>query len=1231
MTSWIDITENDNYSLDHFLIPAHYAEDVESVMIPHGLIADRVEKLADSIARDCTQPLVACCVLKGASVFFADLMKVLKKLKNANNKSIPLSFEFIKVKSYINDESTGDVRISLTEDEMASFKGKDLLIVEDIVDSGATMVALIKRLKQYEPASIKVVSLLLKKTERSNKYIPDYVGFAIPDLFVVGYALDYNEVFRDLDHICVISEVGKVKYSTQSMAAILDISAYSDPTLLTVPTVPELQSRQSRSSKTSKRTTIKDVKLDLESLSDYVELQTGVTYQMKVAKSCQSLLQHCENVIIKVNLLGIHIADAASSNIICVHPLEQILKFSHNKSKQSFSYTYVDFDGHLSDFRFISEEYLTVFEKIERAIQVVIKIKTGYFDSLPVDTDLDAAKNILREEEGLGRFHGHDHSHSHEAKLSFYSNGTATGLAANTGKYSGPEDSTDNLEPRISGGYDGNKTLEVEPVTKQSIFYGHETEGHNEIDVNQNSSDTLGRKKTKKPRPMSYVISNVQLFGLSYSEKEESNSHSNSQQLQQQSDSVDGKDLKHRFNKFTNALKGLFTKPKGSDSTLDMSKTPTLSRSLQSLSPGDQEEPGSASRETFVAPKCVLVDADNGHSSKKAQKDLYHSLRNPFAKKDTKKQSPKVTFQSQSQPQVSSHEHLENSQHQQQQQQQSSSSPNTSSKNVAHIYTPSNPLFVEAPPLIIKHPKQARESIKSGTLTQLIQYLLDGDADNNYISSFLLTYRGFTQPITFLSTMEEILKQSIKEIYSGNAATPNTELLHRLVYILKRWAGDYPNDLWCPKVQPALEKLLGLLDIVDTTGESNQVRQILKVEIARVGSNSVTKKNAADTKEFLVGFDLTRLSAKKMAQQITLGKKLGGPFSIYNFIDRFNTISFWVATVIISTDDLRHRIDVLEKLIKIAYKTLEYQNYNGAYAILSGLSTAAVDRLKKTWDGLSSKHVVAFQEIQEKLSYKQNYKVYRELLESNKPPVIPILSLIMKDLTFTNEVNSGRLESGLINFEKFRRIYDLVSKVHTFQRHLPVLSEVNLLRLSKLLEPSTKASMGGCSSAGNLVTVPLNSSPLPAAPSSTLGGANTGQTKGSGTDSAPSQPLSQQPVRRARTQNFKGNGKRAAGYRTAFLGILDGNSASGPRSTAETTVTSTPTPTTTVGAEESQIPEELLSKPEGNIENGMHRSTSLPTALSLSASFTAESQTLKDVNAKKNKRFSATLEATPIF
>ncbi|CAO3563776.1 unnamed protein product [Mortierella alpina] len=178
---WIDInTESFQYSLDHFVIPDHYETALQSVLIPHGVIMDRVEKLAKLIVQEATGPLV-----------------------------------FIKVKSY-SGETSGNVKLSLTDEECKEFSGKNILIVEDIIDTGKTMVQLLAKLKKFSPESVKVASLLIKKTPLSNGYIPDYVGFAIPNAFVVGYALDYNEYFRDLDHICVISDVGKEKYAIKN-------------------------------------------------------------------------------------------------------------------------------------------------------------------------------------------------------------------------------------------------------------------------------------------------------------------------------------------------------------------------------------------------------------------------------------------------------------------------------------------------------------------------------------------------------------------------------------------------------------------------------------------------------------------------------------------------------------------------------------------------------------------------------------------------------------------------------------------------------------------------------------------------------------------------------------------------------------------------------------------------------------------------------------------------------
>ena len=108
--------------------------------------------------------------------------------------------------------STGEVKI-IGMDDLNVLKGKNVLIVEDIIDTGRTMKKLLKLLKEYEPKSLNVACLLRKRTPLSDGYAPHYVGFEIPDKFVVGYALDYNEYFRDLAHICAINEYGKEKYS----------------------------------------------------------------------------------------------------------------------------------------------------------------------------------------------------------------------------------------------------------------------------------------------------------------------------------------------------------------------------------------------------------------------------------------------------------------------------------------------------------------------------------------------------------------------------------------------------------------------------------------------------------------------------------------------------------------------------------------------------------------------------------------------------------------------------------------------------------------------------------------------------------------------------------------------------------------------------------------------------------------------------------------------------------
>ena len=202
------------FPLDKFCIPRHYKDDLDYVMIPHGLIQDRVEKLAEEIVKETSDgSLIACCLLKGGFLFYSDLIKCIKnkrKIVNSEQEQVRLQLEFIKCKSYHNTGSTGKVEIEGID--LSDIKGKHVLLVEDIIDTGTTMKSVLAKIEGYGPKSVKVVSLLVKRTELSNGYVPDYYGFSIPDVFCVGYCMDYNEYFRDLDHICAINDKGINKY-----------------------------------------------------------------------------------------------------------------------------------------------------------------------------------------------------------------------------------------------------------------------------------------------------------------------------------------------------------------------------------------------------------------------------------------------------------------------------------------------------------------------------------------------------------------------------------------------------------------------------------------------------------------------------------------------------------------------------------------------------------------------------------------------------------------------------------------------------------------------------------------------------------------------------------------------------------------------------------------------------------------------------------------------------------
>ncbi|MGI6010773.1 MAG: hypoxanthine phosphoribosyltransferase [Ruminococcus sp.] len=171
-------------------------KDKISVMLAEDAVDQRIQELGRQISQDYAgKEIHLICILKGSVFFTCELAKRI---------TVPVSLDFMSVSSYGDGtSSSGVVKISKDLDE--PLEGKDVLIVEDIIDSGRTLSYLIEILKQRNPRSLKLCTLLDKPDRRVVENVTvDYTGFAIPDEFVVGYGLDYAQKYRNLPYIGVI-------------------------------------------------------------------------------------------------------------------------------------------------------------------------------------------------------------------------------------------------------------------------------------------------------------------------------------------------------------------------------------------------------------------------------------------------------------------------------------------------------------------------------------------------------------------------------------------------------------------------------------------------------------------------------------------------------------------------------------------------------------------------------------------------------------------------------------------------------------------------------------------------------------------------------------------------------------------------------------------------------------------------------------------------------------------
>mmetsp|Transcript_40245 Transcript_40245/g.45791 ORF Transcript_40245/g.45791 Transcript_40245/m.45791 type:complete len:216 (-) Transcript_40245:314-961(-) len=200
----IDVLDEPQICLkENLLYPKEYEGHFEQLMLSREMILSVVELLAQKINEDYAGkfPMIVC-VLKGGNSFYQNLLEALQKLK------LGYTIEFLRVSSYEGTSSTGSVSISDTK-MYDSLLGRHVILVEDIVDTGTTLSKLLPTIhEKCKVKSLEVCSLLQKKLKEPPKIKAKYTGLLIPDKFIIGYGLDYNELYRDLRDIWIISKAG---------------------------------------------------------------------------------------------------------------------------------------------------------------------------------------------------------------------------------------------------------------------------------------------------------------------------------------------------------------------------------------------------------------------------------------------------------------------------------------------------------------------------------------------------------------------------------------------------------------------------------------------------------------------------------------------------------------------------------------------------------------------------------------------------------------------------------------------------------------------------------------------------------------------------------------------------------------------------------------------------------------------------------------------------------------
>lgn len=205
---YIFVNDEDYVIPSLFSIPSHYAPYIGGVFVSKGLIQDRIKKISEDVMNHFQDnPITILVVLRGAFRYAKDLIEAIDSLPNPNFRHYNL--EFIRARSYVNNVQQEVVVEGL---DSLDLEGKHVLIVEDLVDRGKTLSRVVELVRAKNPADLKISVLAFKRNPVNQWIVPDFIGFSLPNDWIIGYHIDYNNHFRDLPHICKLNDHGIEKF-----------------------------------------------------------------------------------------------------------------------------------------------------------------------------------------------------------------------------------------------------------------------------------------------------------------------------------------------------------------------------------------------------------------------------------------------------------------------------------------------------------------------------------------------------------------------------------------------------------------------------------------------------------------------------------------------------------------------------------------------------------------------------------------------------------------------------------------------------------------------------------------------------------------------------------------------------------------------------------------------------------------------------------------------------------